>query len=66
MLYFWLSKGDCKWGYHDFFKTLSNSYLFGCTRSELQHVNSWDLVPWPGIEPGSPALGAPGKSQGYY
>ena len=43
-------------------------YLFGCTR-ELRHAGSfsygrqtltcsmWDLVPWPGIEPRSPALG---------
>ena len=46
-------------------------YLFGCTGSQLQQVGSlvvacellvaacmWDLFPWPGIEPGPPALGA--------
>ena len=37
------------------------SNLFGCTRSQLWHVNSElepvDLVPWPGIEPRIPALG---------
>ena len=54
-------------------------YLFGCTRSQLQHVGSsvWclscgtqDLVPWAGIEPralhwelGVLATGPPGKSQ---
>ena len=46
-------------------------YLFGCMGSYLQQVSSlvvaceflvvtgmWDLVPWPGIEPEPPALGA--------
>ena len=45
-------------------------YLFVCSGSYLQHVVSlvvackplvvgmWDLVPWPGIEPRTPALGA--------
>ena len=43
-------------------------YLFGCTRSQLQHSLiieacwffsrfMWNLVPWPGIEPGLLALG---------
>ena len=45
-------------------------YLFGCTRSYLQHVASffscgtwilsysmWNLVPWPGIESQPPTLG---------
>ena len=37
-------------------------YLFGCTRLHLWHMGFfswglWDLVPWPGIEPGSSALG---------
>ena len=45
-------------------------YLFGCTRSwdtlrppvftvvcEISSPGVWDLVPWPGIEPGPPALG---------
>ena len=55
-----------------------NIYLFGCTGSSLQHLETsifvmacrifscsiwtlscsrWDLVPWPGINPGPPALG---------
>ena len=38
-------------------------YLFGCNRSQSQHLGSfscstWDLVPWPGIEPSPPTLGA--------
>ena len=44
-------------------------YLFGCARSQLScwifscHLKTlscsmWDLVPWPGMEPGPPALGA--------
>ena len=47
-------------------------YLSGFARSSLQHVgpsiftvareifscSMWDLVPWPGMESGSPALGA--------
>ena len=38
-------------------------YLFGCIGSQLQHTGSfswgmWDLVPWPGMEPRLPALGA--------
>ena len=38
--------------------------LFGCARSQLRQAGSlvvacmWDLVLWPGIEPGPPALGA--------
>ena len=46
-------------------------YLFGCTRSYLQYIGSsiflvvcgsisygkWNLVPWSGIKPRSPALG---------
>ena len=46
------------------------TYLFGCTRSQLQHMESfscgiWDLVLWSGIEPRPSALGLrpPGKSQ---
>ena len=40
-----------------------NIYLFICTRSllaayKLFSCGMWDLVPRPGIEPGSPALGA--------
>ena len=40
-----------------------NIYLFGCAGSCLWHAGSfscgmWDLVPWPGIDPGPPALGA--------
>ena len=33
---------------------------FGIQDIQLPHFNSqlWDLVPWPGIEAGSPALGA--------
>ena len=30
-------------------------YLFGC--------GTWDLAPWPGVEPGSPALGAQSLSR---
>ena len=33
-----------------FIYLVAQVYLFGC--------DMWDLVPWPGIEPGSPALGA--------
>ena len=38
-------------------------YLFGCNRSQSQHLGSFsrnmgDLVPWPGIEPSPPTLGA--------
>ena len=33
-----------------FIYLVAQVYLFGC--------GMWDLVPWPGIEPGSPALGA--------
>ena len=40
-----------------FFKSFI--HLFGCNGSQLQHTGSlifmWDLVPWPGIEPGLPA-----------
>ena len=37
-------------------------YLFGCAGSQLRHAGSfscgmWDLVPWPGIKTGPPALG---------
>ena len=53
-------------------------YLTGCSRSPLQHVESfrcgiWDLVPWTGIEPRTPQLwehhvlatGPPEKSSGF-
>ena len=38
-------------------------YLLGCAGSSLQHEGSfscgmWNLVPWPGFEPGPPVLGA--------
>ena len=48
---------------------LKNIYLFGCAKSQLQHMGSssvvgrsfncgiWDLVPPPGIKLGPPALG---------
>ena len=53
-----------------FFKYLFN--LFGCAGSSLQHTRfsvfvaahgvfsrgMWDLVPWPGVEPRPPELGA--------
>ena len=43
------------------------SYLFGCSRSQLQYVgpfncSMWDPVPWPGIEPRPPASGAQSPS----
>ena len=55
-----------------FFLTFIFIYFLGCARSWLWHTGSlifiaiyrifscsnWDLVPWPGIEPGSSALGA--------
>ena len=32
-------------------------YLFSCAGSSLWHANSqWDLIPWPGIQPGPLAL----------
>ena len=53
-----------------FFFLILFIYLFGCAGSWLQHAGSsfqyagsfscgmWDLVPWPGIEPGPPFIGS--------
>ena len=36
---------------------VATSKIFTCGMQTLSY-SMWDLVPWPGIEPGSPALGA--------
>ena len=41
----------------EFLHCLAAHRIFSCTMWTLSG-SMWDLVPWPGIEPGSPALGA--------
>ena len=38
--------------------------IFSCSMRTL-NCNMWDLVPWPGIEPGPPALGAESYTLGH-
>ena len=47
--------------------TLFKKYIYlaapglSCSMRTLSHA-MWDLVPWPGIEPGPPTLGVPSLS----
>ena len=45
----------CRGQSNNMFYYFSNIYLFGCTRFSC---SMWDLVPWPGIKLGHPALRA--------